>query len=132
MVQEHEWAATEKDILRLHWYSSITAEEIGRLCDNRSKSAVVAQAARMKLGTKPRGRQKIAAFGTQPRPNAPALAETMASDVVGVTLLDLEDGMCHWPINHPGGLFFCGCKTQGKYCLEHAEIAFQPKQRRAA
>jgi hypothetical protein len=129
MVQEHEWAVGEKHILRLHWYSSITAEEIGKLCNSRSKNAVVAQAGRMKLGPKPRGRQK--SFGTISRPNAPALAETMASDVVGVTLLDLENGMCHWPINHPGGLFFCGCKTHGKYCLEHAELAFQPKRRAA-
>ena len=36
-------------------------------------------------------------------------------------LLELERGMCKWPVGHPGepGLFFCGGNANGSYCASH-------------
>lgn len=36
-------------------------------------------------------------------------------------LLELERGMCKWPVGHPGepGLFFCGGTANGSYCASH-------------
>jgi len=128
MGQEREWSDGEKAILNQHWHSSMTCEEIGRLCADRSKNAVIAQAGRMKLGVKPRGRSR---YASAPAPGC--LLNFSLSEVVqpsmGVTLLDLEDGMCHWPLSTPtGSLFFCGCPSGGKYCDDHARMAFQPKR----
>ena len=42
----------------------------------------------------------------------------------GVTLLELTDRMCKWPINDGGPYLFCGCaKEPGKsYCSFHARL----------
>jgi GcrA cell cycle regulator len=36
-------------------------------------------------------------------------------------LLELEHGMCKWPVGDPGepGLFFCGGNANGSYCASH-------------
>jgi hypothetical protein len=54
-----EWGDDEKTTLAQHWRSSITCEEIGQMCGGRTKNAVISQAARMKLGAKPRGRSRL-------------------------------------------------------------------------
>jgi GcrA cell cycle regulator len=46
-----------------------------------------------------------------------------------VTLLELHDSMCRWPIGHPreAGFGFCGAKSPGggsPYCAYHAQIAY--------
>jgi GcrA cell cycle regulator len=48
-------------------------------------------------------------------------------------LLDLKDGMCHWPIGDPveDGFHFCGRRTYATpYCERHAEIAYNPAARK--
>jgi GcrA cell cycle regulator len=45
------------------------------------------------------------------------------------SLIDLEPGMCNWPVGDPSstGLFFCGGVTSGKrepYCIAHSRVAF--------
>lgn len=50
-----------------------------------------------------------------------------------VTLLDLKERMCKWPIGDPGDedFRFCGSKSQvgQPYCAEHCTMAFQPTGR---
>ena len=50
-----------------------------------------------------------------------------------VTLLDLKERMCKWPIGDPGDedFRFCGGKAiQGQpYCDDHCNMAFQPSNR---
>ncbi len=49
-------------------------------------------------------------------------------------LLDLKDGMCHWPIGDPqeDGFHFCGRRGSfaGPYCERHAAIAYNPAARK--
>ncbi len=52
-----------------------------------------------------------------------------------VTLLDLRDAMCRWPMGDPSSseFRFCGAKSPssaGPYCRHHAAIAYQPAQDR--
>jgi GcrA cell cycle regulator len=46
-----------------------------------------------------------------------------------VTLLDLTDKICKWPIGHPDedGFHFCGAPVNAgtPYCLEHCALAYQ-------
>lgn len=51
-----------------------------------------------------------------------------------VTILDLRDSMCRWPIGDPArpGFGFCGGRaaTGLPYCDEHCRIAYQPAAER--
>jgi GcrA cell cycle regulator len=47
-----------------------------------------------------------------------------------VSLLELNDATCHWPIGDPSSseFFFCGGRalTSLPYCAHHSRIAYQP------
>ena len=51
-----------------------------------------------------------------------------------VTVVNVRDNMCKWPIGDPAdpNFSFCGRKAcEGSpYCAEHAKIAFQPARKR--
>ena len=52
-----------------------------------------------------------------------------------VTLMELKETMCRWPLGDPStqDFRFCGIKSPGKagpYCAYHARIAYQPAQDR--
>jgi GcrA cell cycle regulator len=53
-----------------------------------------------------------------------------------IPLAKLGHNTCRWPFGTPGddGFGFCGCKAValGPYCLEHAELAYEPAPARAA
>lgn len=47
-----------------------------------------------------------------------------------VTILELRESMCRWPLGDPTSaeFRFCGCRAQEgvPYCSTHARVAFQP------
>jgi GcrA cell cycle regulator len=51
-----------------------------------------------------------------------------------VTIMDLRDSMCRWPIGDPtlADFGFCGarCAPGVPYCTHHAQIAYQPSSER--
>jgi GcrA cell cycle regulator len=72
---------------------------------------------------------------------APAPApRPVAQDVVipiseRVSIMDLRESMCRWPLGDPTSpdFRFCGARMQaglGPYCAQHARIAYQPTQDR--
>jgi GcrA cell cycle regulator len=71
---------------------------------------------------------------------APAIAPAPNKDIViamsePVTILDLRESMCRWPIGDPTApeFRFCGAKKLpgvGPYCACHAGVAYQPQQDR--
>jgi GcrA cell cycle regulator len=75
-------------------------------------------------------------------PSAVATAEPVAIAVSQrVTIMDLRESMCRWPLGDPTTpeFRFCGARsiTGLPYCTHHAEIAYQPaaerkRDRRAA
>jgi GcrA cell cycle regulator len=80
------------------------------------------------------------ALAAEVRP-APAPAPRAAGvDVVvpiceRVSIMDLRESMCRWPLGDPTSADFryCGAKMQtglGPYCAHHARIAYQPAQDR--
>ena len=75
-------------------------------------------------------------------PTRPAASEAAAIPVSQrVTIMDLRESMCRWPLGDPTTpeFRFCGARsiTGLPYCTHHAEIAYQPaaerkRDRRAA
>ncbi len=74
------------------------------------------------------------------RPVVAALPRPQQKEVViplsaRVTLMDLRESMCRWPMGDPAAseFRFCGAKSpagSGPYCAHHASIAYQPVQDR--
>lgn len=79
------------------------------------------------------------ALAITPRP-APQPAPRPADEVVipiseRVTLMELRETMCRWPLGDPTQMDFrfCGLKSPalgGPYCAYHAGVAYQPAQDR--
>ncbi len=78
------------------------------------------------------------ALAAAPRAYAAPAARPVEDVVVPicerVTLLELKEAMCRWPLGDPTSteFRFCGLKTPGSgaYCAYHARIAYQPPQDR--
>ncbi len=70
----------------------------------------------------------------------PAPSHNMSDDVVvpiskRVTIMELKESMCRWPLGDPSSkdFRFCGTRSPGSaipYCEHHARIAYQPTQDR--
>lgn len=59
--------------------------------------------------------------GSIPLPLAPPEGE----DSTGVTLMDLRDGLCRWPLSSPADeQLFCGREADGVYCRRHRDRAY--------
>jgi GcrA cell cycle regulator len=80
------------------------------------------------------------ALAFAPRPLTAPAPRLMAEEVVvpiseRVTLMELREAMCRWPIGDPttSEFRFCGARSpdgQGPYCSHHARLAYQPAQDR--
>jgi GcrA cell cycle regulator len=67
---------------------------------------------------------------TLPQPS-PVSAPVIEFVGAPVTIMDLREGMCRWPMGDPSSseFRFCGCRTAdvgSPYCSHHATIAYQP------
>ncbi|QGM47036.1 GcrA family cell cycle regulator [Methylocystis heyeri] len=80
------------------------------------------------------------ALAYSPRPVVAIAPQVEEEDVVvpltaRVTLMELRESMCRWPMGDPTAseFRFCGAKSPigaGPYCSHHAGIAYQPAQDR--
>lgn len=72
------------------------------------------------------------AIHSEPRPSAAELVAVAVSR--RVTIMDLRESMCRWPLGDPTSTDFhyCGDRsiTGLPYCTHHAEIAYQPAAER--
>ena len=69
---------------------------------------------------------------TRPQP----VPDIVAPDPLKISLLELTDNTCKWPIGDPATDDFYFCGTKGKedcpYCEYHALLAYQPQAERRA
>ena len=61
--------------------------------------------------------------------------DTMKALTENVTIMDLRESMCRWPVGDPSSAEFryCGSKAPigaGPYCAHHSRMAYQPVQDR--
>jgi GcrA cell cycle regulator len=80
------------------------------------------------------------ALAVQERPMPVPQMQRGGSDVVvpmtaTVTIMDLRESMCRWPVGDPSSAEFryCGGKApigEGPYCSYHSRMAYQPTQER--
>jgi len=70
---------------------------------------------------------------TQPEVTAVPV-EVVAPQSQGVTIMELREGMCRWPLGDPTtpAFRYCGARAvEGLlYCAHHAQLAYQPAAER--
>jgi GcrA cell cycle regulator len=143
------WNGERIELLRALWDEGLSASQIAeRLGEGVTRNAVIGKAHRLGLTARPspvktpvqevsweksevasqvNDSSRTAAPVAPPRP-----AQGRSANGNGqsrVTLLDLNDKVCKWPIGHPGepDFHFCGKPSQPSfpYCGEHCAVAYQ-------
>lgn len=126
------WTDDRISLLKDLWDKGLSASQIaGELGEGVTRNAVIGKAHRMGLSSRPSPVKGEAASTEAPQPRrAPAPKKENKK----VTLLDLTERMCKWPIGHPGeaDFQFCGKPSLPTfpYCADHCAQAYQVQQPR--
>jgi len=120
------WTDERIDALKTLWDKGLSASQIAKeLGENVTRNAVIGKAHRLGLKSRP------SPVKTE-RKTVKKVAKKPVKKVV--TLLDLTDRMCKWPIGHPGeaNFHFCGRPTEPgmPYCAAHCAEAYQAQPAR--
>lgn len=124
------WTDEKVAALKKHWDEGLTASQIAaKLGEDVTRNAVIGKAHRLGLKSRPSPVKKTATK-TKKATSAPAKKAKKTK----VTLLDLTERMCKWPIGHPNDedFHFCGKPSLPAmpYCQPHCGEAYQAQQPR--
>jgi GcrA cell cycle regulator len=153
------WTDERVELLKKLWSDGLSASQIAAEIGNVTRNAVIGKVHRLglsgrgkaKAASPQRGRKASRAPSAPtplPQQSAPspvaiapspltieAAAVSRLDDVVvpmseRVTIMDLRESMCRWPMGDPTKpeFRFCGARsvTGFPYCTHHARIAYQP------
>lgn len=138
------WTDERVALLKKLWGEGKTAAEIAKELGGVTRNAVIGKAHRLKLSNrvspiqqnkKPAPKQQAAPAQNNERktvkPSIPVSTDDDDRDRIPLT--DLKAGQCRWPLGDPRekNFGFCGCKSLPglPYCIEHAQVAYQPATR---
>ena len=151
------WPHNRVEQLKKLWEAGLSASQIAAELGNVSRNAVIGKVHRLGLSgrgkslssaaplrrkahpaqhvmrvTRPiaRGNTALAqAFEVEVEPD-PVTSDNVVPMSQRLSLLELNEATCHWPIGDPSSpdFFFCGGKvlTGLPYCAQHARVAYQP------
>lgn len=120
------WTDERIERLKALWDEGLSASQIAKeLGEGVTRNAVIGKAHRLGLKSRP---------SPVKSDKKPVKRAQTKSDKQPVTLLDLTDRMCKWPIGHPGepGFHFCGKPVEPgmPYCAAHCAEAYQAQPAR--
>lgn len=133
------WTDERVEKLRELWDKGLSASQIAKeLAEGVTRNAVIGKAHRMGLASRPspvKSDPAKRAAAAAKKKAAPKQESVKSAPSTGkVTILDLTESMCKWPIGHPGesGFHFCGKPSQPAfpYCANHCVEAYQVQQPR--
>jgi GcrA cell cycle regulator len=136
------WTDDRVEKLRELWDKGLSASQIAKeLAEGVTRNAVIGKAHRMGLASRPSPvksdpAKRAAAAAAKKKAAAPkkSSATKVAPTTGKVSILDLTESMCKWPIGHPGeaNFHFCGKPSQPTfpYCANHCVEAYQVQQPR--
>ncbi|MDG1727324.1 MAG: GcrA family cell cycle regulator [Emcibacteraceae bacterium] len=136
------WTDDRVEKLRELWDKGLSASQIANeLAEGVTRNAVIGKAHRMGLASRPSPvksdpAKRAAAAAAKKKAAVPkkAPASKVTSTGGKVSILDLTESMCKWPIGHPGeaNFHFCGKPSQPTfpYCANHCVEAYQVQQPR--
>src|SRR5437762_9517937 len=152
------WSDDRVEQLKKLWESGLSASQIAAELGNVTRNAVIGKVHRLGLSGRAKSPSSAAPRQRKARPAAQqmmrvarpvsrgntALAhafdmelepDPVAFDNVvpmsqRLTLLELNEATCHWPVGDPSSpeFFFCGGKALSglPYCAHHSRVAYQP------
>ncbi|WP_417450920.1 GcrA family cell cycle regulator [Kordiimonas sp.] len=119
------WTDDRIDQLKKHWDDGLSASQIAKeLGEGVTRNAVIGKAHRLGLKSRPSPVKT-----DKDKKKAPPKRVAKKADKQLVSLLDLTDRMCKWPLGHPGDadFHFCGKSSEAgmPYCAAHCAEAYQ-------
>ena len=154
------WTDDRVELLKKLWAEGLSASQVAARLGGITRNAVIGKVHRLGLEGRARAGQggkhtdaemettadpdtaagsagpnseTVVAAAVQSQPQMIAEGAELA-DSSKVTLLNLTEQTCRWPIGDPGtaGFHFCGRRAELglPYCGAHARIAYQPVQDR--
>jgi GcrA cell cycle regulator len=148
------WTDERVELLKKLWLDGLSASQIAKQLGGVTRNAVIGKVHRLGLSGRAAPSQPTRPVFKAPRAPRPAPApaprrvEThhhqvaapqpqpvfYAEEPGSATVLTLGAHMCKWPIGDPASdsFSFCGrrSETDGPYCPQHAQVAYQPQQAR--
>jgi GcrA cell cycle regulator len=163
------WTDERVELLKKLWADGLSASQIAAELGGITRNAVIGKVHRLGLSGRAKSVSSAAPRPRKPRaPSHPAsmfrthgatalkpmsmpdfdieplierevrpLLEPVSSE--NVTIMELREAMCRWPIGDPGNseFRFCGSQSNSSssYCEYHAQLAYQPatdRRRRTA
>lgn len=125
------WTDERVATLKELWEKGLSASQIASELGGVTRNAVIGKAHRMGLASRP---SPVKGEAVKARPAAVKKAPEKKQPKQRITLLDLTDRMCKWPIGHPGepDFHFCGkpSASGAPYCEDHCAMAFQAQTSR--
>jgi GcrA cell cycle regulator len=134
------WTDERVALLKKLWGEGKTAAEIAHALGGVTRNAVIGKAHRLKLSNRvspiQQNNKKPVGKPVEDKPLMRKVANDTAisdMDIEGVSLSELKDKMCRWPIGDPKepDFRFCGCQSIAglPYCGDHAKVAYQAATR---
>jgi len=151
------WSDDRVEQLKKLWESGLSASQIAAELGNETRNAVIGKVHRLGLSGRAKSPTSAAPRPRKTRPAQPmmrvarpvtrgntALAQAFEVDVEPdpitfdnvvpmsqrLSLLELNEATCHWPVGDPSSpdFFFCGGRALASlpYCAHHSRIAYQP------
>ncbi|MGB4058170.1 MAG: GcrA family cell cycle regulator [Alphaproteobacteria bacterium] len=127
------WTDERVAMLKRLWGEGKTAAEIAGVLGGVTRNAVIGKAHRLKLSN------RVSPIQQNKKPVAPVAKPAPEKRIkysleqdnhrVGVSMLELGNTMCRWPLGDPRDekFSFCGdgCLSGFPYCESHARAAYQ-------
>ena len=144
------WTDERVELLKKLWLDGLSASQIAKQLGGVTRNAVIGKVHRLGLSGRAAPSQPSRTVFKAPRPVRPAAPAAPRRVEVSTprlppeprpivydeqpgsaTVLTLGAHMCKWPIGDPSldSFTFCGRRSgEGPYCVEHAQVAYQPPQ----
>lgn len=151
------WTDDRVEQLKKLWEAGLSASQIAAELGNVTRNAVIGKVHRLGLSGRAKSPSSAAPRPRKARPaqhmmrisrpvarGNTALAHVFEVEVEAdpvaydnvvpmsqrLSLLELTEATCHWPVGDPGSpdFFFCGGKSVAglPYCPHHSRVAYQP------
>jgi len=148
------WTDERVETLKKLWQDGLSASQIAKQLGGVTRNAVIGKVHRLGLSGRATPSKPARPVFKAPRPHRPVAATPSAPRRIAeptqqhahaaptpvryvdeapgsATVLTLAAHMCKWPIGDPAtdSFTFCGRRaSEGPYCGEHAQVAYQPAQ----
>jgi GcrA cell cycle regulator len=135
------WTDERVDLLKKLWGEGKTAAEIAKELGGVTRNAVIGKAHRLKLSNRvspiQQNKKTIVKQPAEDKKPAPRRREPVeiapAANSDRISLSELKDKMCRWPIGDPrdDDFHFCGGNAVAglPYCEDHCRAAYQAASR---